>query len=135
MPKRKPKKITIKQQRFIDSFDGDIKKASEIAGFSYNYGRQLMTMKKHKHIQEAIRKRELTKSNVLIANREERQIFWTQAMRGKEDGIDRLKASELLGRSEGDFLERVKDETPERKVRIDGPLGDLLGKVYVTHET
>ena len=49
----------------------------------------------------------------MIASREERQTFWTAILRDPETELrDRLRASELLGRSEGDFLERVLDITP-----------------------
>jgi phage terminase small subunit len=42
-----------------------------------------------------------------IATRKERQIFWTQMMMDEEEkASDRLKASELLGRSEVDFVEK-----------------------------
>jgi len=42
-----------------------------------------------------------------IATRRERQVFWTQLMMDDlEKATDRLKASELLGRSETDFVER-----------------------------
>ena len=46
-----------------------------------------------------------------IATREERQQWWTSLMRGQvpEATItERIKASELLGKSQGDFLERVE---------------------------
>ncbi|MDP2270930.1 MAG: hypothetical protein Q8K32_09385 [Archangium sp.] len=43
-----------------------------------------------------------------IANRAERQAFWTSVMLdSKERTTDRLKAAELLGRSEADFTENV----------------------------
>jgi hypothetical protein len=58
------------------------------------------------------RLRESTTSQA-IATREERQSFWTAMMRGEEPGEpkDRLKASELLGRSQGDFIDRVDATT------------------------
>jgi len=44
-----------------------------------------------------------------IANREERQAFWTAILRDEGRPIDeRLRASELLARSEADFLTRVQ---------------------------
>ena len=46
-----------------------------------------------------------------IATREERQQWWTKLMRGgvPEATIqERIKASELLGKSQGDFTERVE---------------------------
>ena len=42
-----------------------------------------------------------------IATRMERQEFWTEIMFAKnEETLTRLKASELLGRSECDFVDR-----------------------------
>jgi phage terminase small subunit len=128
--------ITLKQQRFIDCYDGDIEPAALSAGITYGYGRQLMVLSKHAHVQEAIRGRELTKSNNRIATREERQEFWTKVYKGeesqpivtghREDGTaivedipqpmrDRLKASELLGKSEADFIERKRIEDADGK--------------------
>ena len=46
-----------------------------------------------------------------IADASERRRFWTETMRDKEgDMKDRLKASELIGRADGDFVERKKIE-------------------------
>lgn len=46
-------------------------------------------------------------TNKAIATREERQVFWSEVMRADEkDMRDRLKASELLGKSHADFIER-----------------------------
>lgn len=51
-----------------------------------------------------------------IANVRERQMFWTDMLRNEDiQPKDRLKASELLGKSQGDFLERH-----ESAVHIDG---------------
>ena len=48
-------------------------------------------------------------SQRFIASRVDRQKFWTEMMTAKEkDDNDRLKASELLGRSEGDFTEKIQ---------------------------
>ena len=49
-----------------------------------------------------------------IADRKERQRFWTETM--KDVGIEmphRLKGSELLGRSQGDFVERIEHNVSE----------------------
>ncbi len=44
-----------------------------------------------------------------VANREERQAFWTAILRDDGRPMDeRLRASELLARSEADFLTRVQ---------------------------
>lgn len=52
------------------------------------------------------------------ATRQDRQRFCTAIMRDDKIPMrDRLKASELLGRSEGDFIERRESE-----VRLQGPV-------------
>jgi hypothetical protein len=106
------RQFTIKQQRFIDCYDGDIKKAAERAKISYDYGRQLYTKS---HILEAIQNRQDTEVRPKdIADRQERQAFWTKMMRDTgEDAKDRLKASDLLGKSEADFTENLSHKFPE----------------------
>ncbi len=106
------RQFTIKQQRFIDCYAGDIKEAAEKAGLSYDYARKLVTKS---HILEAIRNRQDTEVRPKdIADRQERQAFWTKMMRDTgEDAKDRLKASDLLGKSEADFTENLSHKFPE----------------------
>jgi len=125
-PTKEKKKFTVKQQRFIDAYNGDIKEAARLAGIIYQYARLLIST--NFNIIQAIKNRdnELRKAN--IASREERQEFWSGVLKGEivskttitqEDGTeiekivqpkmaDRLKASELLGRSEADFTDNLK---------------------------
>jgi ribosome assembly protein YihI (activator of Der GTPase) len=146
------KELTIKQQRFVDVYDGDIKKAAEKAGLSYRYCRRLATQR---NIKSAIRAREGAKRNKLVLDRTQRQEFWSECigfdvrklcndeggaknpntlddvsaktvqsikftetvmMEGDDSKLmkrvieyklpDRLKASELLGRSNMDFVDK-----------------------------
>lgn len=100
--------LTLKQKKFVEAYDGSIKEASENSGLSYDYCRQLITKP---HILTAIRERESTRLNPFIATRQERQNFWTKIMQDEEAEMkDRLKASELLGKSEADFIDRKQYE-------------------------
>ena len=108
-------KFTPKQQRVVDLFDGDYINTAKNAKVTHVYVRRLCTDVKYKHIQEAIQKRNSKKSSEIgrkIATREERQAFWTNVLYGKEEDdtkmSDRLKASELLGRSEADFTDNLR---------------------------
>ncbi len=105
-------KLTAKQQKFVDSYDGDLKEAAEKAGLSYGYCRRLVTKS---HILQAIRERQETEIRPkLIAKRQQRQEFWTQIMNDTTANMkDRLRASELLGRSEADFTENLNHRTPD----------------------
>jgi len=126
------KKLTTKQQRFVDFYDGNGYEAAKKAGYKGSYDVLAHIAEdnlKKVHIAEAIRKREEKRNNSTIATREERQAFWTKIARGEElqkvvigtgkdrkiveippKMIDRLRASELLGKSEADFIERRREE-------------------------
>lgn len=99
--------MTDKQQKFIDCYDGDIKKAAKAAKLSYGYCRRLVTKG---HILSAIRKRINTEVRpITIASRQKRQEFWSKTMKDTKQSMrDRLRASELLGKSEMDFPNRME---------------------------
>lgn len=48
-----------------------------------------------------------------VKSRKERQEFWTDAMENAPNMCDRLRASELLGKSEADFITVTRDITEE----------------------
>lgn len=110
------KKLTAKQQRFVDAYDGNAHKAAIAAGYSEKtadaIGRENL---RKPTIMAAIKEREMARCDLLIANREERQQYWTKVMRDKgEKTQDRLRASELLGKSEADFIERQEISGPDQ---------------------
>lgn len=125
-------KLTKQQHLFVEAFDGDPQKAALLAGYPGDSHRLKQTGEKllaNPAIIEAIRERSRyeTQTKRLIADRQERQQFWTQIMRNEDphakpeldnNGVTkppgniplttRLKASEYLGKSEADFLERIE---------------------------
>ena len=106
--------LTRKQMAFVAAFHGNAAEAARAAGYSAKtakaIGSELLTKP---DIADAIREREQERTDSMIATREERQSFWTSVLRDPDESMrDRLKASELLGRSEADFLEKWLDTTP-----------------------
>ena len=106
--------LTRKQMAFVAAFHGNAAEAARAAGYSAKtakaIGSELLTKP---DIKEAIQERERERTDSMIATREERQSFWTAIMRDEETELkDRLRASELLAKSEADFLERFTNETP-----------------------
>lgn len=98
--------LTPRQKRFVELFDGNATEAARAAGFKNPnvYSNDLM---KKPEIVAAIQAREKERNADGIMTREQRQIFWTMIARDtSQKTTDRLRASELLARSEGDFLER-----------------------------
>ncbi len=108
------RKLTVKQQRFVDIYDGNATDAARKAGYRgndatlRNVGAENLSKP---YIQEAIQTRETKRNREDIATREERQRFWSDIMSDTEKKMSvRLRASELLGKSEGDFIERKINE-------------------------
>jgi len=103
------KELTAKQRRFVDAYAGNATAAAIAAGYSPKTAHSIGAENLRKpEIEKALKAREDKGMGAAIANRQQRQEFWTGVLRDKEQAMrDRLKASELLGKSEGDFLERV----------------------------
>ena len=92
--------------RFIEAYDGNVRRSAAAAGISYGYAR-LLCMKPS--VRQALHERDQARMGEAISTREERQRFWRDMMRNTDaKPFERLKASELLGKSHGDFLERVE---------------------------
>ena len=103
--------MTPKQQAFVEHYAacGNATQAARLAGYKKprSVGCENLTKP---DVQAAIATLAQVKTQARIATAEERQSFWTAVLRGDDgyeaDMKDRLKASELLGRCQGDFLER-----------------------------
>ena len=118
-------KLTAKQQAFVDHFNGNATEAAIKAGYSEknarNTGCRMLT---NANVLAAIKKRQEKPRALRIATREERQAFWTRVLMGQEletkydsegneykktpEMRDRLKASELLAKSDCDFINKVE---------------------------
>jgi phage terminase small subunit len=107
------KGLNPKQARFVAEYLKDLNatQAAIRAGYSAKTARQQASdLLAKPDISDAVKKLQDRVEKSAIATRQERQEFWTRVMLGREDAElrDRLKASELLGRSEEDFTEKVK---------------------------
>lgn len=102
-------KLTPKQKAFVELYSGNATEAAAKAGYSaktaYSQGERLL---RNVEVRKAIAGREQKESRKRIASRQQRQEFWTDIM-GNDDAEmkDRLRASELLGKSEGDFVDKL----------------------------
>lgn len=128
------KKIGKKLRDFIQCYDGDDLNSMRLAGYS---GTDTYLRAKCKRfledvdVVEALKSRDtyIKSRQQMIATRQERQAFWTHLMRNEDpdarpeydnNGVikptdnvplsQRMKASELLGKSETDFVDRVQLE-------------------------
>lgn len=116
--------LTTKQRRFVEAYNGNATEAAILAGYSKKTARQIgQNLLTKVDIQAAIQEREQARLTPLIAAREQRQIFWSTIMRDTSaDMRDRLRASELLGKSEGDFLDRSEFHAPDAAPPDTGPI-------------
>lgn len=111
------RKLTLKQQKFVDCFAGNIKEAAEKAGLTYQYCRRLATKS---NILETIKKRQETEIRPCdISIRQQQQRFWSEIMNDTGKPMpDRLRASELLGKSEADFTDNINNQTTEQPIEL-----------------
>jgi len=129
----KERPLTPKMLAFVEAYDGNVQGAAEKAGISYDYARRLFTKS---HIVRAIKERDAEKIQPLIATREERQQFWSETMNNpKENMKNRLKASELLGKSNADFTDKILVGDLEQELKdipdddLDKRIEDMQGEV------
>lgn len=105
-------KLTTRQQKFVAAYDGNATKAAKLAGYTGSQnvlGRTGFSLLRHPIIRAAIDRREEGAFRSLILTREERQQLWSSmACDETLDSGARLRASELLGKSQGDFIERLE---------------------------
>ena len=123
-------KLTAKQQVFVMEYMNDFNatRAAQAAGYSqrtaYSIGQRLL---KNVEISQAINSAMTERKNQLIATREQRQQFWTAVMTDTEQDMrSRLRASELLAKSEGDFLEKVQVQDTSVKYDVDAQIRRVL---------
>ena len=106
----KPDSITERERRFVEHYMGDAAgnatQAARLAGYSKKtarkQGSRLLTKG---HIRAAIDAR--AHADPRIATREDLQRFWSAMYRNPAvEDRDRLRASELLGKSQAVFIDR-----------------------------
>lgn len=106
--------LSERQARFVEAYDGNGVAAARAAGYHgsrQTLARRAAELMKKVEVLLALdrREREERAGGAAIATREERQAFWTRVMLDPEIEMrDRLRAAELLGRSQADFVDRVE---------------------------
>lgn len=104
--------LTPRQRKFAEAYAGNGTEAARLAGYKGNdqvLATQAGRLLRNAEVAAEIKARENKTVRQLIASREDRQAFWSKVMRAEElDMSARLKASELLGRSEADFTEKLQ---------------------------
>lgn len=143
-------KLSPAHRLFVEAFDGDLVYACRIAGIGGPTSSDAYLKRRGEAllqdplILEAIKDRSkyLLSTKHAIATREERQALWTAIMKNddphRKEEVDsngvpipegniplpiRLKASELLGKSEADFVDRID-------MTVQHSLSDLIQQSY-----
>lgn len=120
-------KLTAKQKKFVEAYCGNATDAARQAGYKQPEAIGFENLRKPQ-IKAAIETRDAGSKKKRIASREDRQNFWSQTMDDPElDLKDRLRASELLGKSNADFIERR--ESKHSYMGKDGKPLDLKARV------
>ena len=96
--------------------NGNNKEAALLeAGYKKSYARSTKGMKLFTRPDvvaeiQRVRADVIAKNGIIIKTRAERQQFWSEMMDNAQDDTAKLRASELLGKSEADFIDVVKGE-------------------------
>lgn len=102
-----------RQRKFVEAYEGNATEAARAAGYAHP-GQQGERLLKNVEIAQAIRDRVKVEQEAVVRDRQERQAFWSAVMADEDLPMkDRLKASELLGKSEGDFTTNIKQTVVE----------------------
>lgn len=115
-PYKKGDKLTPKQERWIDEYIkcNDYTTASRNAGYSgSNNSLRTIGYQNSLKFKELIKERRVELSreikNDSIATLEDIFKFWTETFNNEDNKqVDRLKASELLAKAKGGFIEKVE---------------------------
>jgi len=103
--------LTEKQRKFCEEFSangGNALRAATAAGYKHPIQLSGQTLKKLE-IQKALEELRKSTTNSAIMTREERQMMWTEFAKDKSmTPTERMKASELLGKSQADFIDRTE---------------------------
>jgi phage terminase small subunit len=104
--------LTPKQAKFVAAYEGNGAEAARKAGYkAKRLDQAAYEILRNPEVAAAIQARSKSEASSLVADRAERQRFWTEVLRdGSQELRDRLKASELLGKSQADFLDRVEHQ-------------------------
>jgi phage terminase small subunit len=110
------RRLTSMQEKFVREFakGKSATQACKDAGYSETYAnREASQLLGKPQIREAIDKLNQKLASPAIADVKERREFWTTTLRNCDvPWKDRLRASELLGKSEGDFIDRHEHTGP-----------------------
>jgi len=135
--------------KFVGAYRGDGTEMSALMATGLKFRNQKSKNNAALEVLADPRVKKLLKNSTLerfrglaIATRQERQQFWTHVMMDEDVKMEhRLRASELLGRSEGDFIDKVKLETSQdmavliakaearmRRMVVDAEYEEVLGE-------
>jgi phage terminase small subunit len=121
--------LTPKQKAFCEHYaaNGNATKSALLAGYSEENAKQIGSENLSKlDIQEYIAELANPIENKRIASANEIKEFWSSVMReDSEKMTDRLKASEILAKSGGMFIERVEI----KETSMTDVLKDLVNKL------
>jgi phage terminase small subunit len=102
--------LSKRQMAFVELYNGNLEQTAIKAGYSVKAAKIAgIRNMKNDTVRYLIQQRQTKELKPQVFSRIERQIYWSDIMRDTEQDMkNRLKASELLARSEGDFLDRVE---------------------------
>lgn len=113
--------LTKLEKAFVDNYNGNSVEAVKKAGYAGDSEAAFRAIARanldNPTIRELIEEKQDFEREILEAKiaseREQRRAFWNRVMNGDQfDMKDRIKCSELLGKADGDFVDRSEISGP-----------------------
>jgi phage terminase small subunit len=103
-------KLNDREQAFVDAYRGNKKQAAIAAGYSeVSAGTCGVRLYNKPHVRAEIERQARARSKAAIMNREEMQRLFSATARDVHQSMrERLRAAELLGKTRGDFTEKLE---------------------------
>lgn len=114
--------------------------AAKTAGYkgkTNQLGQRAFELVNNSKVKAAIDKEMAEIKDETIATRAQRQLFWTEVYKDTQANMsDRLRASELLGKSEADFTDNLNTSTTEQRELSETEAADakIIGKGLIYHK-
>jgi phage terminase small subunit len=118
MASRKPRKerpLNVRQKAFVDHYAacGNATQAARLAGYNGDDATLAVTghdLLKHPKVAAALEARTQKTTAKRIATAQQIQELWTEVLNSPSASMaDRLKASELLAKTQGQFIKKVEN--------------------------
>ena len=103
-------KLSMKQQKFVDAYEGNATEAADKAGYAHP-GQQGYALLKNLQITQAIEDRHKNQPSPIVSGVEERRAQLTELSKTSKDGHIIIKAIDTINKMDAIYIKKIEDVT------------------------